>query len=86
MMNVIAFSSVFASLGGTSRAILASRQRFRHLAALYFAAEVITFVCVMGLLLGGFGAPGVVIAKAVGDALTGIVSWRLPIGFVRRMA
>jgi O-antigen/teichoic acid export membrane protein len=73
MMNVIAFSSVVASLGGTSRAILVSRQRFRHLAGLYFAAEVITFLCVIGLLLGGFGAPGVIVAKAAGEALTGVV-------------
>jgi len=84
LMIVYAGSLLFSSLVGTSRAILTSRRRFRHLAAVYMLNEALTFGFVAALLLGGFGIAGVVLGAAVGQMTLGLVLTAVATDALRR--
>jgi O-antigen/teichoic acid export membrane protein len=62
------------SLFGTSNAILTSCQRFSWLAALQILNEGIRSILVIGLVLGGFGVPGMVLGAAAGNIIIGLIA------------
>jgi O-antigen/teichoic acid export membrane protein len=74
LMVTFALSFPFASLAATSISILSSFQQFNHVAGLQVFARIIEFVFVVGLLLSGFGMPGVVLGNAIGSALIGVIA------------
>ena len=73
LMVVYAASFPFLSFAGTSEGILCSWQRFHCLAVLRVVEPVLTFVLVVGCLHAGFGVPGMIIATAIGQAVSGIM-------------
>jgi O-antigen/teichoic acid export membrane protein len=73
LMLLYAASFLFFSLTATSRAILLSWQRFRWLGGLLILGEGITFIVVLGLLLAGFGVPGMVLGTAVAHVIIGLL-------------
>ena len=74
LMVAFALSFPFASLAGTSISILSAFQQFNHVAGLQILAQIIEFVFVVGLLLTGFGMPGVVLGTTIGSALIGVIA------------
>lgn len=84
LMIIYAASLLFSSLAGTSRAILTSRRRFRHLAAVYLCNEVLTFAIVGALLFSGFGVAGMVLGAAAGQASLGLIMAAVATDVLRR--
>lgn len=72
LMIAYAASFPFFSLVGTSGAILSSWQKFRWLAAFQVLEPTVKFASVVSFLLAGFGAPGVILGAAFGQAVAGL--------------
>ena len=84
LMMVYAASFPFFSLTGTSWAILSSWQKFRWLAMLSILGKLITLALVLGFLLTGFGAPGLIMANAVEQVVNGIIMMLVATYVLRR--
>jgi len=71
----IAYAASFPllSLRKTSAAILASWRRFRWLAGFQILNQATTLIVVLGLLLAGFGVPGMVLGTAIGHVTNGLM-------------
>ncbi len=74
LMVAYAASFPFASLLGTSWAVLMIWQRFHLVATLQILDKAVASALAIALLLAGFGIPGVVLGTAVGNALVGCLA------------
>ena len=84
LMMVYAASFPFLSLTGTSWAILSSWQKFRWLAILSILDKLVALALVLGFLVTGFGAPGLIIAHAVEQVVNGIIMMLVATYVLRR--
>lgn len=72
LMNLYAGALPFASVSSTSTAVLTSHQAFRVLSVLQVLHALINTLAVIGLLMLGFGVPGMVLGLIVGQISIGL--------------
>lgn len=73
LMVAAAAAFPVASLSTTSASVLLAWGRFRRLAMLQSAGQVVSLLLVVAALLLGLGITGVVLSTALGSALTGVI-------------
>ena len=77
LMIVYGASLPIWGLYGTSRAVLSSWRAFGWLSVAHGIDAVVTLVLVVGALLAGFGVPGLVVAMAAAQVVSGLLLFAL---------